>query len=387
MMVSRLQALASQGQAVWLDYLDRGFLAQGGLARLIEDDGLTGVTSNPSIFEKAIGQDSDYDEQIAELVGGGETSPAAIYEHLAVTDIQAAADALRPVYDRLGGADGFASIEVSPSLARSTQGTIDEARRLWRAVDRPNLMVKVPGTREGVPAVRALAAEGINVNITLLFAIDMYELVAGAFLAGLEERLTSGRDISRVASVASFFVSRVDTAIDAKIDARIAADEAETRALVELRGSVAIANAKLAYQSYLGLIASDRWRSLAQQGARPQRLLWASTGTKDPAFSDVYYVETLIGRDTVNTMPPKTIDAFRDHGVVAPTLTANLAGERHVLAEADRLGLDLRDVTASLVAEGVEKFSNAADALLRTIDKTRAKLATSSHNTSATTAK
>ena len=189
MMVSRLQALASQGQAVWLDYLDRGFLAQGGLARLIEDDGLTGVTSNPSIFEKAIGQDSDYDEQIAELVGGGETSPAAIYEHLAVTDIQAAADALRPVYDRLGGADGFASIEVSPSLARSTQGTIDEARRLWRAVDRPNLMVKVPGTREGVPAVRALAAEGINVNITLLFAIDMYELVAGAFLAGLEERL------------------------------------------------------------------------------------------------------------------------------------------------------------------------------------------------------
>ena len=387
MMVSRLQALASQGQAVWLDYLDRGFLAQGGLARLIEDDGLTGVTSNPSIFEKAIGQDSDYDEQIAELVGGGETSPAAIYEHLAVTDIQAAADALRPVYDRLGGADGFASIEVSPSLARSTQGTIDEARRLWRAVDRPNLMVKVPGTREGVPAVRVLAAEGINVNITLLFAIDMYELVAGAFLAGLEERLTSGRDISRVASVASFFVSRVDTAIDAKIDARIAADEAETRALAELRGSVAIANAKLAYQSYLGLIASDRWRSLAQQGARPQRLLWASTGTKDPAFSDVYYVETLIGRDTVNTMPPKTIDAFRDHGAVAPTLTANLAGERHVLAEADRLGLDLRDVTASLVAEGVEKFSNAADALLRTIYKTRAKLATSSHNTSATTAK
>jgi len=380
MMVSRLQALASQGQAVWLDYLDRGFLAQGGLARLIEDDGLTGVTSNPSIFEKAIGQDSDYDEQIAELVGGGETSPAAIYEHLAVTDIQAAADALRPVYDRLGGADGFASIEVSPSLARSTQGTIDEARRLWRAVDRPNLMVKVPGTREGVPAVRALAAEGINVNITLLFAIDMYELVAGAFLAGLEERLTSGRDISRVASVASFFVSRVDTAIDAKIDARIAADEAETRALVELRGSVAIANAKLAYQSYLGLIASDRWRSLAQQGARPQRLLWASTGTKDPAFSDVYYVETLIGRDTVNTMPPKTIDAFRDHGVVAPTLTANLPSERHVLAEADRLGLGLADVTASLVAEGIEKFSDANDVLLAAIVKTRARLASSSHS-------
>jgi transaldolase/glucose-6-phosphate isomerase len=383
MIVNRLQALANQGQAVWLDYLDRGFLAQGGLARLIEEDGLTGVTSNPSIFEKAIGHDNDYDEQIAELVRGGETSPAAIYERLAVTDIQAAADALRPVYDRLDGADGFASIEVSPSLARSTEGTIDEARRLWAAVDRPNLMVKVPGTREGVPAVRALTAAGINVNITLLFALDMYQAVSEAFLAGLEDRLTSGEAISRVASVASFFVSRVDTAIDAKIDARIAAKDEDTPALAALRGRVAIANAKLAYQSYLELIGSDRWRRLADQGARPQRLLWASTGTKDPAFSDVYYVETLIGRDTVNTMPPKTIDAFRDHGVVADTLTANIADERHVLSETDRLGLDLPGITTSLVSEGVEKFSDAIDTLLAAIGKTRERLASSSRATDA----
>jgi transaldolase/glucose-6-phosphate isomerase len=383
MIVNRLQALANQGQAVWLDYLDRGFLAQGGLARLIEEDGLTGVTSNPSIFEKAIGHDNDYDEQIAELVRGGETNPAAIYERLAVTDIQAAADALRPVYDRLDGADGFASIEVSPSLARSTEGTIDEARRLWAAVDRPNLMVKVPGTREGVPAVRALTAAGINVNITLLFALDMYQAVAEACLAGLEDRLPSGEAISRVASVASFFVSRVDTAIDAKIDARIAAKDEDTPALAALRGRVAIANAKLAYQSYLELIGSDRWRRLADQGARPQRLLWASTGTKDPAFSDVYYVETLIGRDTVNTMPPKTIDAFRDHGVVADTLTANIADERHVLSETDRLGLDLPGITTSLVSEGVEKFSDAIDTLLAAIGKTRERLASSSRATDA----
>jgi transaldolase/glucose-6-phosphate isomerase len=375
MMVNRLQALEAEGQAVWLDYLDRSFLAEGGLARLIEEDGVTGVTSNPSIFEKAIGHGNDYDEQIAQLVRGGETDLAAVYERLAVTDIQAAADALRPVYDRLDGADGFASIEVSPALALSTQGTIDEARRLWAAVDRPNLMVKVPGTREGVPAVRALTTEGINVNITLLFAIDMYQAVAEAFLAGLEDRVAQGRDISRMASVASFFVSRVDTAIDGKIDARVAAGGDDAAALSALRGRVAIANAKLAYQGYLELIASDRWRALARQGARPQRLLWASTGTKDPAYSDVYYVETLIGRDTINTMPPKTVDAFRDHGTVAPTLTADIAGERRVLAEADRLGLDLAGVTSDLVTEGVEKFSDAADALLTAIGKSRDRLA------------
>ena len=304
----------------------------------------------------------------------GDLSLTQIYEHLAITDIQAAADALRPVYDRLGGADGFASIEVSPFLADSTQGTIDEARRLWAAVDRPNLMVKVPGTRAGVPAVRQLTASGINVNITLLFAIDMYEAVAEAFIAGLEDRVAKGEDISRISSVASFFVSRIDTHIDATIDARIKAGDAESQALAALRGKVAIANAKLAYQYYLELIASDRWRALAAKGARPQRLLWASTGTKDPAYSDVLYVETLIGRDTINTMPPKTIEAFLDHGVTSSSLTADIEGERRALSEADRLGLDLAGVTSALVVEGVDKFEDAADALLAAIAKTRSEL-------------
>ncbi len=330
MMANRLHALEAEGQAVWLDFLDRAFLAEGGLTRLIEQDGVTGVTSNPSIFEKAIGHGRDYDEDIAALVRHGEMSVTGIYEHLAITDIQAAADDLRPVYDRLDGADGFASIEVSPFLASSTQGTIDEARRLWSAVDRPNLMVKVPCTREGVPAVRALTAEGVNVNITLLFAIDMYEAVAEAFIAGLEDRVARGGDVSRISSVASFFVSRIDTRIDEAIDARVEAGDADSEALTALRGKVAIANAKLAYQYYLDLVASDRWRALAAKGARPQRLLWASTGTKDPAYSDVLYVETLIGRDTINTMPPKTIEAFLDHGVTTPSLTADIEVERRV---------------------------------------------------------
>jgi transaldolase / glucose-6-phosphate isomerase len=371
MMANRLHALEAEGQAVWLDYLDRSFLAEGGFARLIEQDGVTGVTSNPSIFEKAIGHGNEYDEDIAALVREGEPSLTQIYEHLAITDIQAATDALRPVYDRLDGADGFASIEVSPFLANSTEGTIDEARRLWSAVDRPNLMVKVPGTREGVPAVRELTSSGVNVNITLLFAIDMYKAVAEAFIAGLEERVARGEDISHISSVASFFVSRIDTRVDAAIDARVKAGDAESERLAALRGKVAIANAKLAYQYYLDLIASDRWQALAAKGVRPQRLLWASTGTKDPAYSDVLYVETLIGRDTINTMPPKTIEAFLDHGVAAPSLTADIEGERRVLSEADRLGLDLAGVTADLVAEGVDKFCDAADALLGEIAKTR----------------
>jgi len=374
MMANRLQALEAEGQAVWLDFLDRGFLAEGGLKRLIEEDGVTGVTSNPSIFEKAIGHGREYDSDIRALLDEGEPSLTGIYEHLAITDIQAAADALRPVYDRLNGADGFASIEVSPFLAGSTQGTIDEARRLWAAVDRPNLMVKVPGTREGVPAVRELTASGVNVNITLLFSNDMYEAVAEAFIAGLEDRLAKGEDISSISSVASFFVSRIDTRIDAEIDARVKSGDPQSEQLTALRGKVAIANAKLAYQYYLDLIVSDRWKALAAKGARPQRLLWASTGTKDPAYSDVLYVETLIGRDTINTMPPKTIEAFLDHGVAKPSLTADIESERRVLAEADRLGLDLAGVTAALVVEGVEKFEDAADALLGAIAKTRSEM-------------
>jgi len=374
MMANRLHALEGEGQAVWLDFLDRNFLAEGGLTRLIEEDGVTGVTSNPSIFEKAIGHGHAYDEQIAALVRTGDPSVTRIYEQLAITDIQAATDALRTVYDRLNGADGFASIEVSPFLAGSTQGTIDEARRLWAAIDRPNLMVKVPGTAEGVPAVRELTAGGINVNITLLFGIDMYEAVAEAFLAGLEERVARGEDVSHISSVASFFVSRIDTRIDAAIDARVKAGDANSEVLAALRGKVAIANAKLAYQYFLELIATDRWRSLAAKGARPQRLLWASTGTKDPAYSDVLYVEKLIGRDTINTMPPKTIEAYLEHGVTTPSLTADIADERRILSEADRLGLDLAGVTAALVEEGVDKFSEAADVLLGTIAATRSRI-------------
>jgi transaldolase/glucose-6-phosphate isomerase len=370
-MTNRLHALEAEGQAVWLDYLDRSFLADGEFTRLIELDGVTGVTSNPSIFQKAIGRGSEYDEEIAALVHQSEPSLTQIYEHLAITDIKAAADALRPVYDRLDGADGFVSIEVSPFLAGSTEGTIDEARRLWAAIDRPNLLVKVPGTAEGVPAVRDLTAGGLNVNITLLFGIDMYVAVAEAFLAGLEERVAKGEDVSHISSVASFFVSRIDTRIDAAIDARVKAGDTNSEALAALRGKVAIANAKLAYQYYLGLIASDRWRALAARGARPQRLLWASTGTKDPAYRDVLYVEALIGRDTINTMPPKTIEAFLDHGVTTPSLTADIEPERRILSEAERLGLDLAGVTAALVTEGVDKFSDAADTLLGTIAATR----------------
>jgi len=374
MMVNRLRALEAEGQSVWLDFLDRRFLAEGGLARLIKRDGLKGVTSNPSIFEKAIAHDSDYDEEIAELVRQGEASLAGIYEHLAITDIKAAADALRPVYDRLAGADGFASIEVSPLLAGSTGGTIEEARRLWFAVDKPNLMIKVPGTPAGVPAVRALTAEGINVNVTLLFAIDMYKAVAEAFMAGLEDRVAKGEEVSHVASVASFFVSRVDSRIDERIDTRLKAGDTEAEALGALRGRVAIAQAKLAYQYYLELISSERWRALAARGARPQRLLWASTGTKDPAYSDVLYVETLIGRDTISTMPLKTIEAFRDHGVISPTLTEDIASERLILAEAERLGLDLPGVTAALVETGLETFSVAIVSLLDAIAKTRSRM-------------
>ncbi len=374
MMTSRLKQLGAQGQAVWLDFLERRFLAEGGLTRLIDEDGVSGVTSNPSIFEKAIGHGDAYDEAIATLLKDDCLEDVEIYERLAITDIQAAADALRPVYDRLDGADGYASIEVSPDLADATERTIAQARRLWGEIDRPNLMVKVPGADAGVPAVRALIEQGINVNITLLFAIDMYKAVAEAFVAGLEARLAKGEDVSRVASVASFFVSRIDSKIDKAIDARVATGDAEADALQALRGKVAIANAKLAYQHYLGLVASDRWKRLAERGARPQRLLWASTSTKDETLPDVLYVEALIGCDTINTIPPKTMDAFRDHGTIAPTLTADIEDARRVLAEVERLGLDLAGVTAALVVDGVAQFSEANEALLGAIAEKRAAL-------------
>ncbi|MEO7026223.1 MAG: bifunctional transaldolase/phosoglucose isomerase, partial [Caulobacteraceae bacterium] len=361
------------GQAVWLDYLHPKFIDDGGLKRLVEEDGLRGVTSNPAIFEAAIGEGDAYAARLARAVEAGDGDMVGLYEGLAIVDIQRAADVLRPVYDRLDGADGFVSLEVSPYLALDTEATIAEARRLWRAVDRPNLMVKVPGTEAGVPAIRSLIGEGINVNVTLLFAIEAYLAVAEAHIAGLEARLAAGGDIARIAGVASFFVSRIDGMIDKTIDKRVAANDPASAALRDLRGKVAIANAKLAYQRYLELIGGPRWRALAAAGARPQRLLWASTGTKDPAYPDILYVDTLIGRDTVNTMPPKTMDAFRDHGHARDTLTEDLDGARGVIARADRLGLDLNGVTRALVDDGVAKFSKAFDDLLGAVAEGRAK--------------
>ena len=369
---SRLKQLAAAGQAVWLDFVERKFLAQGGLHRLIEEDGVTGVTSNPSIFEKAMGQGDAYDQGFREILGRSQPGAQEIYERQAIADIKAAAADLRAVYDRLDARDGYVSLEVSPYLANGTQETIDEARRLWKLVEEPNLMVKVPATKAGVPAIRALIEDGININVTLLFSIESYQAVATAFMEGLEARVAKGQAVDRIASVASFFVSRIDSQIDKKIDERVSKGDPQSQALKALRGKVAIANAKSAYAWYLQMIRSERWRALAARGAMPQRLLWASTGTKDPAYPDTLYVDTLIGPDTVNTMPPKTMDAFRDHGVTAMTLTDGLDDAKKVLSEADRLGLDLPGVTQALVLDGVKQFSDAADALLKAVAAKRA---------------
>ncbi|WP_445193588.1 transaldolase [Sphingomonas sp. Tas61C01] len=366
--MSKLKDLGGLGQAVWLDFVDRKFLEAGGLKKLVDEDGLTGVTSNPSIFEKAMGHGDAYDETLATF--DAKTPGAATidrYEHLAIQDIKAAAETLQPVYDRLDAKDGYVSLEVSPYISDDTDATIAEAAKLWAAVDRPNLMIKIPGTQAGAPAIAATIAAGINVNVTLLFAVDAYIRVAEAYAMGLEERVRQGQPIDRIASVASFFVSRIDTMIDKEIDRRVGEGDAEADALKAVRGKVAIANAKIAYQWYLEFLKTDRWQALAAKGAQPQRLLWASTGVKDPAYPDTLYIDTLIGADTVNTMPPKTMDAFRDHGTAAVTLTEQIDEARHVLAEADRLGLDLDGVTGTLVQEGVASFVKAFDDLLGSI--------------------
>lgn len=359
-----LVELERAGQSVWLDFIERKILKDGAFRRLIEQDGLRGVTSNPAIFEKAIGQSDDYDAALKAFLERGGSGVAAAFEHLAVADIQDAADQLADVYARANGRDGFVSLEVSPHLAHDAEGTVLEGRRLWAAVNRPNLMIKVPGTKAGMSAIRTLVSEGINVNVTLLFSQTAYLAAAEAHIAGLEMLKAKGGDISRIAGVASVFVSRIDAEIDKAIDARLTAGAgADEAALKALRGQVAIANAKIAYRRFQGLVDSPRWKALAEAGAAPQRLLWASTGTKDPNYSDVLYVEGLIGPDTVNTMPPKTMDAFRDHGVVRQTLTENLDQAVHVLAEVELLGLDLGGVTTRLVSEGVQLFCNAADSL------------------------
>src|SRR5579871_3653291 len=371
-MTNRLLELAGAGQAMWLDFIERKILKNGEFKRLIDQYGLRGVTSNPSIFEKAIGESDDYDSAVTDALAKSDADVWALFDALAIADIREACDQLRATFDRLGGADGFASIEVSPYVANDTEATLAEARRLWHAVDRPNLMIKVPGTRAGVPAIRQLIGEGINVNVTLLFGIEAYLAVAEAHLSGLETLHAAGGDVSKMAGVASFFVSRIDTQIDNAIEARVKGGDPRSNELEALKGKVAIANAKVAYQRFLELIETPRWKAMLAAGARPQRLLWASTGTKNPAYSDVLYIESLIGRDTVNTMPPKTIEAFRDHGHVAPTLTEGLAEAEAVLAATEALGLDLDGVTDRLVADGVKQFAEAADKLYAAVAKKRA---------------
>ncbi|MEO6091622.1 MAG: transaldolase [Novosphingobium sp.] len=373
-MSNRLQQLSAAGTVVWLDFLDRGFLAEGGLRKLIDEDGLTGVTSNPAIFEKAMGGGNAYDAGFAAALAGAEPSPIDIYEREAIADIRAAADDLQPVYDRLHGRDGYVSLEVSPYLANDTDGTVAEARRLWAAVNRPNLMIKVPGTEAGVPAIRQLLGEGLNINVTLLFAQDAYEAVALAHVAALEARVARGEPIERIASVASFFVSRIDSQIDKAIDERVSAGDPESATLKALRGKVAIANAKLAYAWWQELVESDRWQQLAVKHAMPQRLLWASTGVKDKAYPETLYVDTLIGPETVNTMPVPTMDAFRRTGTVTQSLTSDVDGARIILAEAQRLGLDLTRVTDELTIHGVKKFADSFDDLLKAVAMKRAQL-------------
>ncbi len=369
-----LKALQDYRQSVWLDYFRRRLVTSGELQSLINEDGLTGITSNPSIFEKAIGGSADYDDALKALERERDLDAGALYERLAVEDIRMAADALRPVYDAASGRDGFISIEVSPYLAKDTAATIAEACRLWREIGRDNLMVKVPATAAGIPAIRQLTGEGVNVNITLLFSRGVYDDVVEAYLSGLEALAAKGSDLHRTASVASFFVSRVDTAVDALLEERLrrTSGPAERAALQSLLGKVAIANAKLAYERYKEIVRSERWARLAQAGARTQRLLWASTGTKNPSYSDVRYVEELIGPDTVNTMPPATMDAFRQHGRPNPSLEAGIAEARQVVAALEQVGISLDAVTAKLTADGVRLFSDAVDKLMGAIERKRA---------------
>jgi len=369
-----VKALENHGQAVWLDFLARGFVAKGDLKKLIDSDGVKGVTSNPSIFEKAIGSSDEYDAPIGKTLKAGDRPVADLFEQLAIEDIQHAADVLRPVYDELDGKDGFVSLEVSPYLAMDTKGTIAEAERLWKDVKRKNLMVKVPATAEGLPAIKHLIGEGISINITLLFSQAVYLQVAEAYLAGLEKYAGKGGDPSHVASVASFFVSRIDSMVDKELDEAIAKanDPTEKERLAALKGKVAIANAKLAYQDYKRLFSGRRWEKLAAKGAKPQRLLWASTGTKNKDYSDVLYVEELIGPDTVNTVPPATLDAFRDHGTPRDSLEENIEDAKHILAELERSGVSLDAITAALVKDGVKQFADAADKLYGAVAHKRA---------------
>ena len=366
-----LVELSRYGQSIWLDYIRRSLISSGELERLVREDGLAGVTSNPAIFEKAITGSTDYTEALLELQQQKDLDAMALYERLAVRDIQDAAGVLRPVYERTRRRDGYVSLEVSPFLARDTAATIEEGRRLWKAVDRENLMIKVPATDEGIPAIAALIGDGINVNVTLLFAQEYYQRVAEAYLAGLEKLRERGGDVSRIASVASFFISRIDSAVDSVAEARLKASTAATeRALLRsLMGKVAVANAKLTYQVYKGIFRGPRWDSLAGSGAQTQRLLWASTGTKNPSYSDVLYIEELIGPDTVNTVPPATLDAFRDHGRPRASLEEDIEAAQDTLETLAHLGISLQDVTGKLIVQAVKLFAEPFDKLLNAVDQ------------------
>ena len=366
MMNNRLQSLQGSGQSIWLDMLSRKLIVSGELKRLIREDWVSGLTSNPAIFAQAISDGTGY-EDILEASASRALDAKALYERIAVRDIQDAADALASVYETSDCRDGFVSLEVSPLLARDTEGTVVEARRLWAAVSRANLMVKVPGTAEGIVAFRRLIGERINVNVTLLFASKVYEQVADAYLAGLESIEPPRCDLAKVASVASIFVSRVDTAVDRAIGMRadLLRNPREQAVLRSLRGKVAIANAKIAYQRYLESLHTDRWRTLSRRGAQSQRLLWASTGTKNPDYRDVLYIEELIGPDTVNTMPPASLVAFRDHGIARLSLTENLDEARSILDALGEAGIALKDITDQLLVEGVQQFSEAFERVLK----------------------
>jgi transaldolase/glucose-6-phosphate isomerase len=374
-LVNPLKDLQKFGQSVWLDYIRRSLLTSGELKRLIEEDGLQGLTSNPSIFEKAISGSTDYNEFIASIRDSN-LDAAGIYEKLAIRDIQEAADILLPVYTETNKRDGYVSLEVSPLLANDTRATLVEAKKLWKEVGRPNVMIKVPGTEAGIPAIRELISDGININVTLLFSEQTYERVADAYIAGLESLASKGGDISNVASVASFFISRIDTDIDTIVSARLAQtkDDTQKQLLNSVLGKVAIANAKLTYERYTQIFSGSRWEKLKGKGAQSQRVLWASTSTKNPQYPDTMYVDELIGPDTVNTIPPTTFDAFREHGKPEQTLTENLEDARQVMDNLEKLNISMKDVTDSLVVQGVRLFVDAFHKLTDTVAKQRSEL-------------
>jgi len=363
MKINPLKKLGTLGQSIWLDYIRRDLIESGALRSMIEEDGLSGMTSNPAIFQQAIGESHGYDQAIGVLAHEGEKVPE-IYETLSQEDVRNAADVFLPVYEKTGGGDGYVSLEVNPHLARDTEGTIREARRLWAALDRPNVLIKVPGTREGLPAIRRLLGEGINVNVTLLFGTARYREVAEAYLSAIEARIARGLAVDRVASVASFFVSRIDAHVDPLLETFFNQGSKAAKAARELHGQVAVASARLAYQDYKDLFGGPRFKLLAGAGARPQRLLWASTGTKNPAYSDVKYVEALIGPETINTAPLETLAAYRDHGDPKARLGLGVREARRAMAQLSALGIGISDVTQQLEDAGVEKFNRPFDQLL-----------------------